>query len=93
MRFWQAMKIVDEGRKVRRSNWGIRNFYIEKVGNDVFLFVPQGDFVEDHFEYYLPCQLDRMAEDWEVVETKFDCTCNAYQLENYGCTCKLGESR
>jgi len=64
MKFWQAMKIVDEGGKVRRKRWGteVPNVYLSPDG-----FVSFDTLVEKDYE---PTATALVANDWEeVVDT------------------------
>ena len=66
MKFWAAMKIIDEGGKVRRKDWGnylaIWTYSIhfwEKVGGKWHPMYQADDCLTSN---------DMMAEDWEVVD-------------------------
>ena len=65
MRFWQAMKIVDEGGKVRRKGWVDLDRYVQKMADGIV------DVVDDETSYPLHDFMDEgdiEAEDWEVVD-------------------------
>jgi hypothetical protein len=81
MKFWKAMKVVDEGGMVRRSDWGwfvescslVEGKVVLKKGNDVELFEPTSN--------------DFTSEDW-VIADPCDCECkNSWSTEMNGkCT-------
>lgn len=68
MKFWEAMKIVDEGGKVRRLNWTI---FIQKVESRVYCmekvhdgFYQTGEYIDTFISSF-----DLAASDWvEVVD-------------------------
>ena len=60
MKFWQAMKLLDEGYKVRRESWA--SGYIIKEDRDV-VWYSKG---RDDFSYNASGLSDMMAEDWVI---------------------------
>ncbi len=66
MRFWEAMKIVDEGGRVGRKFWGgdwQMVFYHPTAKRLVKEHIPSGYNWE-----YIPTVVDMVATDWEVYE-------------------------
>lgn len=61
MKFWEAMKIIDEGGKVKRSDWGWFVEWCGLVGGRVML--RKGD----DFEVYEPSASDFTSKDWVEV--------------------------
>jgi len=67
MKYWQAMRIVDEGGKVRRKDWVIfilkhegRIYCMEKVHDS---YIQTGEYIETFASSF-----DMLATDWvEVV--------------------------
>ena len=68
MRFWQAMKIVDEGRKVRRKDWRV---YLARWTYSIYVYDTKAGS-KDYIPMYNTDEFimsdDMTAEDWEVVE-------------------------
>lgn len=61
MKFWEAMKALEEGKKVRRSYW-------EK---DNYIYIDSDNILRDNYDdpqdlYYIPNDDD----DWEIYEGK-----------------------
>ena len=68
MRFWQAMKIVDEGGKVRRKDWRV---YLARWTYSIYVYDTKAGS-KDYIPMYNTDEFimsdDMMAEDWEVVD-------------------------
>lgn len=68
MRFWQAMKIVDEGGKVRRKDWRV---YLARWTYSIYVYDTKAGS-KDYIPMYNTDEFimsdDMTAEDWEVVD-------------------------
>ena len=62
MKFWEAMKVVDEGGKVKRKSWGWWVEWCGKVGGKVV--IRKGE----DFEFYVPSPSDFTSDDWVEVK-------------------------
>ena len=65
MKFWEAMKIVDEGGMVRRKAWVAKhpNVYVGIVKNSSILLIGSIGILGS----YTPKPKDTLADDWEQV--------------------------
>ncbi len=66
MKFEEAMKALNEGKKVRKKCWS-EDFYLYKNGvGNVFL----GNFDTKINSRYIPSNISLIKDDWEIVEEK-----------------------
>lgn len=66
MKFWQAMKIVDEGGKVKRKDWG--NYLSRWTYSIYFWEKVKGEWYPMYQADECLTSNDMTAEDWEIVE-------------------------
>jgi hypothetical protein len=64
MKFWQAMKIVDDGGRVKRNHWAFWVEWCGLVGGRVVL--RKGE----DFEVYEPSCSDFTSRDWIEVDSE-----------------------
>lgn len=65
MKFWEAMKLVDEGKKVRRPMWFPE--WVLYKNKDLGYLVEENTRTEYQKECFLD-GYDMVASDWEVLE-------------------------
>lgn len=63
MKLWEAMKIINEGGKVRRENWD-KGTYICKDGNG--MIVRKFDHMDDILKFEILVDINN--ENWEIFE-------------------------
>lgn len=63
MKFWEAMKAMEEGKKVRNVNWGEHQYiYLDKNDKSII----------DEEEDYFPIRYIDDEEIWEIHEEKYE---------------------
>lgn len=61
MKFWEAMKAMQEGKKVRRSGW---------YDKDDYLYIDEDTYIRDKYGNYTQiCSLGE-TDNWEIYEEK-----------------------
>jgi hypothetical protein len=68
MKFWEAMKLLDEGKKVRRDIW-FTGLHVYKSSTREGIIMKHGTDPEDEEVYDLLIP-DGVSNDWEVYDDK-----------------------
>ena len=61
MKAWEAMKLLEEGKKLRDKNW--------KEGRYIYLDV-DGDIIDESNNQYLVANISDISKEWEIYNEK-----------------------
>lgn len=93
MKFWQAMKIVSQGGKVRLPVWDYDEF-VYCVKKDIVQYqiqISKGD--TEFFQEYIPSNDEMLSIFWEEVYDEKNlpskwCECSKERVRKYGHACR-----